>query len=100
MKVGRKPATPAVGGPVRTAGPARNRRAPEGPARGNRQRAGTRTRPQEPRGVRPGPQTIPAARPVERPGRPKTATQAKRPVQGAESQGPQSCSHSASRAAP
>ncbi len=77
MKVGRKPAIPAVGGPVRTAGPARNRRAPEGPARGNRQRAGTRTRPQEPRGVRPGPQTIPAARPVERPGRPKTATQAK-----------------------
>lgn len=64
MKVGSKPASRA------------ERRSPETP-RVNRPRAGTRTRPQEPRGLHARPQSAPTARPVERTGRPKTATQAK-----------------------
>ena len=93
MKVGRKPAgrrdsdAPAAGSakvkpsaPRRRGGDggARNRRTGDAPARETRPRAGTRTRrPQEPRAPRQRPQTAPAPRPVERPARPKTASQAK-----------------------
>jgi hypothetical protein len=94
MKVGRKPASRGGGGDtaVRTAAPARRRggkggkgeiqvgrkrRPADGPARPVRPRTGTRPGPQEPRGQRERPQTAPAARPVERPARAKSATQAK-----------------------
>lgn len=74
MRVGRsaprraKGAVAVQGSPVKGAkGGAGGRRHPERPAR----------RPREPRGTRSGPQTAPTARPVDRPARPKTATQAK-----------------------
>ena len=87
MRVGRKPASRGGDGAV-TSAPARRRRGVDGPsaqvavaeapARPARQRAANRARrPQEPRGQRPGPQTAPIARPVDRPARPKTASQAK-----------------------
>jgi len=87
MKVGRKPASrtsaAAASGAAAPArrrgadGPARKRRPADGPARPVRPRAGTRTRPQESRGLRQGPQTAPTARPVDRPVRPRTTSQAK-----------------------
>ena len=88
MRVGRKPARRSAGEGAVTNTPARRRRGAEGPsapsavaeapARPARQRAATRARrPQEPRGQRPGPQTAPIARPVDRPARPKTASQAR-----------------------
>ena len=88
MRVGRKPASRDAGDSAVTTAPARRGRGVDGssaqaavaeaPARPPRQRAATRARrPQEPRGQRPGPQTAPFARPVDRPARPKTASQAK-----------------------
>jgi hypothetical protein len=88
MRVGGKPASRSAGDDAVTSAPVRGRRGgdrpsaqgavAEAPARPARQRAATRARrPQEPRGQRPGPQTAPIARPVDRPARPKTATQAK-----------------------
>jgi len=82
MKVGRKADGPVAvdkttarkRAPARSRGhdgPARKRRPADGP------RATTSTRPsREPRGQRQGPATAPTPRPVDRPARPKTATQA------------------------
>nr|MCW1958458.1 hypothetical protein [Mycobacterium sp.] len=62
-----------AGGVAEAPAPKAKRRPADGPARPAR----TRTRPQEPRGQRQGPQSIPAARPAQRLGRPKSASQAK-----------------------
>jgi len=65
MSVGRTAERRAEAAPAKGGGG--QRRGPDRPAR----------RPHEPRGSRPGPQTVPTARPIDRPARPKTASQAK-----------------------
>lgn len=75
MRVGRKPARQRSGATA-VASPPEPRRPGAGSAKGERGTAKGR-RPAEPRGSRPGPQTAPMPRPVDRPARPKTASQAK-----------------------
>lgn len=86
MRVGRKPASRNAGDGGTTAAPARRHHSDASAAPGavadaprpTRQRGAARgRRPAEPRNLRPGPQSAPAARPVDRPARPKTASQAK-----------------------
>jgi hypothetical protein len=87
MRVGRKSATRKPDNDAVSRGSAKVRRAgapaapgavTAAPPRPARERGAARgRRPAEPRNLRPGPQTAPAARPVDRPARPKTATQAK-----------------------
>lgn len=88
MKVGRKPASRTADDVDVTGSPPPRRRGTDGPAarggvadapaRPGRQRPATRgRRPQESRAQRPGPQSAPTQRPVDRPARPKTASQAK-----------------------
>ncbi|WP_167101998.1 hypothetical protein [Mycobacterium sp. DL592] len=83
MKVGRKEAGPAdrekdKKGDKKGRATAARRRTSETAARSGRPRgAASARRPSEPRALKQGPQTAPMPRPVERPARPKTASQAK-----------------------
>jgi hypothetical protein len=76
MRVGRSKPAGQKKGSTTVVSPPEARRGAMTATKG--QRAATKgRRPAEPRGSRPGPQTAPMPRPVDRPARPKTASQAK-----------------------